>query len=140
MSIFRRKPRIVGKGKEESVSLRKEFEVLNCTPVDYKYTAQYADFITHASDDFEKMIDKASVDDLCDTMLDSYIDAKVNQMKQSVKEQYTQHLQVIGHHKGVLDGEIVRASGFLDHLEEDIHTLDQEIEAYKLLKKERCIF
>ena len=40
MSIFRRTPKIVGKGTEKTIDLHKEFEVLNCTPVDYKYTTQ----------------------------------------------------------------------------------------------------
>ena len=140
MSIFRRKPKIVGKGTEKTIDLHKEFEVLNCTPVDYKYTTQYADFITHAPEDFKKLISKAAVDDLCDTMMDAYIDARINQMKQSAKEQYTYHMDVIGHHKGLLEGELVRAEGHLLNLEEDLKAIEEEIEHYKKIKKDKCIY
>lgn len=140
MSIFRKKTRVVGKGTEETVTLHKEFEALNYTPVDYKYTTQYADFITHAPAYFEKMIGKTEADDLCDTMLDAYIDAKVNQMKQYAKEQYTYHIHIIGHHKGLLDGEIVRATGHLINLEDDLKRLEQDIDIYRQLKKEKYIY
>jgi hypothetical protein len=140
MSIFKRKQKNKGKGSEETVTLRKEFEVLNCTPVDYKYTAQYADFITHAQANFEKQISKMSVDDQCDKIFDEYIAEMVNREKQSAKEQYTYHVHVIGHHLGLLDGETVAATGHLLNLEDDLKAVEQEIETYKQLKKEKNIY
>jgi hypothetical protein len=140
MSIFRRKQRTEGKGLEETVTFKKEFEVLNCTPVDYKYTIQYVNFVTHAPTEFDKQISKMTIDDQCGELLDTYIAEKVNREKQSAKEQYTYHMHVIRHHLGLLDGEIVAATGHLLNLEDDLKALEQEIETYKQLKKEKNIY
>lgn len=140
MSLFKRKIKVVGKGADESVRLHKEFEVLNCTPVDYTYTAQYVEFFLNAKMQFKKIIHKTSVDDLCDGMLDAYIDSKIKQIKDSAREQYTYHMYVIAHHKGLLDGELVCATGHLENLKQDLAEIEGKIAAYKEMKQERNIF
>ena len=95
MSLFKKKIRTVGKGADTIVTLRKKIEELNYTPVDYKYTVQYAEFINGAEEQFRKMIDKISVDDLCESMLDAYINSNIEQMKASAAEQKTYHMHAI---------------------------------------------
>ena len=131
MNIFKKKKREMGQGYDETVTLHKGFEVLNYTPVDYVYTVRYANFISGAESKFRKVIENTEIDDLCDDMLDFYIDSVVNQMKAMAKEQYTAHMHVIGHHKGLLDGELVRANGHLSNLKQDLETLENEINIYK---------
>ncbi len=140
MSIFKRKRRAMGKGADDTVTLHKKFEVLNCTPVDYKYTIQYANFMNSAETKFGKVIDKISIDDLCDTMFDAYIDSVIIQMKEAAKEQYTYHMQVIDNHKGILEGELVLANRHLENLRQDLKEIENEIGTYKQMKKEKNIF
>lgn len=139
MSFFKKKRRAIGKGADEVVSLHKTMEVLNCTPVDYKYTVQYVNFVREAQAKFSKIIDKISVDDFCDSMFDAWIDANVKQMKTSAKEQYTNHMHVIDHHRGILDGELVIAKGHLENLKQDLTALEDEIAGYQELRRAKCI-
>ena len=139
MSLFKKKKETVGKGTDETVTLHKEFEVLNYTPLDYMYTTKYLDFLDTAENKFRKMIEKISLDDLCDNMFDSYIDSVIQQMKGSAKEQYAYHMQVIDHHRGMLEGELVCASGHLRNLQQDLKELEEEIDIYEKIKKEKHI-
>ena len=139
MSLFRRKYKAVGKGSEEIVALQKEFEVLNCTPLDYRYTDWYADFLSNAESIFRKAVHRTPTDDLSGDMLDSYIDSVTGRMKRSGREQYDYHMNVIRHNKGLLDGELVLARGHLRNLREDERELSQQIEAYKNLKQRKNI-
>ena len=139
MSIFKKKKETVGKGTDETVTLHKEFAVLNYTPLDYMYTTKYLDFLNNAENKFREMIEKISLDDFCDNIFDSYIDAVINQMKGSANEQYVYHMQVIDHHRGLLEGEIVYAANHLKNLQQDLKELEEEIEVYEKIKKEKGI-
>ena len=139
MSLFKKKMKKVGKGTDKPVSFRKEFDVLNCTPVDYQYTERYVGFINNAETMFSRVINKISVDELCSDMFDPYIDSVMEQMKGSVREQYTHHMHLINHHKGILEGELVLADGHLADLKKDLEDIDQEISRYQQLKKEKHI-
>lgn len=138
MSILRRKTK-AGKGEDRTVSFHKEFEVLNYTPVDYSYTTQYANFLHSSETKFRRGIDNTVVDDLCDDMYDAYIDSIVRQMKSWAKEQYTYHMHLIGHYKGMIHGELICAEGHLENLKQDLDDIEQEMAVYKQLKQERNI-
>ncbi len=139
MSLFRRKFKAVGKGAEEMPALQKAFEVLNRTPIDYRYTDWYADFLSNAESIFRKAVHRALIDGFNGDMLDSYIDSVVGRMKRSAQEQYEYHMNVIQHHKGILNGELVLARGHLENLREDERELNQKIEEYKNLKQRKNI-
>lgn len=139
MSLFKKKMKKAGKGTDKPVSFRKEFDVLNCTPVDYQYTERYVRFVNQAEAMFGRTINKMSVDELCSDMFDPYIDSVMEQMKGSAKEQYTHHMHLINHHKGILEGELVLADGHLKDLKKDLEDIDQEIDKYRQIKKEKHI-
>lgn len=120
-------------------ALQKEFEVLNRTPVDYRYTDWYADFLSNAESNFRKAVYRTPTDDLSGDMLDSYIDSVTGRMKRSGREQYDYHMNVILHHKGILDGDLVLARGHLKNLREDERELNQKIEEYRNLKQRKNI-
>lgn len=139
MRLFKKKKENVGKGTDETVTLHKEFSVLNYTPLDYMYTTKYLDFLDNAENSFRKTIEKISLDDLCDNMFDTYIDSIIQRMKSSAKEQYIYHMQLIDHHRGLLEGELVCAAGHLQNLQQDLKELEEEIEVYEKIKKEKHI-
>lgn len=139
MSLFKKKMKKAGKGTDKPVSFRKEFDVLNCTPVDYQYTERYVRFVNQAEYMFGRVINKVSVDELCSDMFDPYIDSVMEQMKGSAKEQYTHHMHLINHHKGILEGELALAGGHLADLKKDLEELDREISKYKQLKNDKHI-
>ena len=120
-------------------ALQKEFEVLNRTPLDYQYEGWYANFLSSAESIFRKAVDRAPTDDLSGDILDSYIDSVTGRMKRSGREQYDYHINVIQHHKGILEGDLVLARGHLKNLHEDERELNQKIEALKNLKQRKNI-
>jgi len=139
MKSFKRNQKVMGKETEQVIALPKEFAVLNYVPVDYKFTASYVEFIKEAETRFRRIIKKTSVDDLCDTMLDCYIDSEVNRMKEAAKEQYTYHVYSIAHYRGLLNGEIVKAEGHLDNLRKDLCGLEEKILLYDQIRSKHNI-
>lgn len=139
MSLFRRRTKKIGRGTDKPVSFRKEIDVLNCTPVDYQYTERYIRFVNQAESMFGRVINKVSVDELCDDMFDPYIDSVMEQMKGSAKEQYTHHMHLINHHKGIVEGELVLSRGHLTDLKKDLEDLEQKISSVKQIKKEKNV-
>lgn len=139
MSLFRRRMKKIGRGTDKPVSFRKEIDVLNCTPVDYQYTERYIRFVNQAESMFGRVINKVSVDELCDDMFDPYIDSVMEQMKGSAKEQYTHHMHLINHHKGIVEGELVLSRGHLTDLKKDLEDLEQKISSVKQIKKEKNV-
>lgn len=138
MSLFKHKNKnkTIGKGTDRTVTLLKEFEVLNCTPVDYRNTYEYSDFLLNAENIFRNIVQKTSIDDLNCDMLDSFIQSKTDEMKSSAKEQYVYHIQVIHHHKGLVEGELIRANGHRSNLQIDLEELEKDICKYKIIKEE----
>lgn len=137
MNLFRKKKkRAVGKGLEEMPALCKEFEVLNRTPVDYKYESWYVNFLNNAESIFRKAVRRISTDDLSGDMLDAYIESVVRRMKDSAKEEYDYHMSVIQHHKGILEGDIALAEGHLKNLRQDQTELEQNLDFYRNIRKE----
>ena len=90
---------------EEISALRKEFEVLNRVPVDYQYDDWYKKFLNNAETIFKKAVSRIPVDDLSGDMLDAYIDSVILRMRDSARMQYEDHLSMILHHKGIVEGE-----------------------------------
>ncbi len=140
MNLFRKKNRAVGRGKEQARAFHKEFDVLNYTPIDYKYLASYVQFKETAEQKFRKVIEKMTIDDLCDTMFDCLIDAKGQEMKAFAGDQYTYHMYNIKIDKGVADGEIIKAKLHLADLQKDLEELEEKREKYNQLKKEKGIY
>lgn len=132
MSLFKKKP----KEKE----FPKEMEVLNYTPINYFYSAWYERFLDNAEEKFHKMIEKTNADDLCQDMLDSFIDANTDEMKVDANTQYTQHMHIINCHKGLLDGKIAKAEGYLENIRQDLASVDQEIALLKQKQREKGIY
>lgn len=136
MNLLRKKRRAVGKGVDEMPALCKEFEVLNRTPVDYKYESWYVNFLNNAEPVFRKALRRTATDDLSGDILDAYIDSVIQRMQDSAKEQYDYHMSVIQHHKGILDGDIALAKGHLKNLRQDEAELEQNLEFYRNIRKE----
>ena len=136
MNLLRKKRRAVGKGVDEMPALCKNFEVLNRTPVDYKYESWYVNFLNNAEPVFRKALRRTATDDLSGDILDAYIDSVIQRMQDSAKEQYDYHMSVIQHHKGILDGDIALAKGHLKNLQEDEAELEQNLDFYRNIRKE----
>ena len=62
------------KKKQKEKEFPKEIEVLNYTPINYFYSAWYERFLNNAEEKFRKIIENTNADDLCEDMLDSFID------------------------------------------------------------------
>lgn len=137
MSWFkkRKKNEIIGKGSDRTITLFKEFEVFNCTPLSYAYSTAYSNFLTSAEGYFRKVVDKTSVDDLNCDMFDNYIQSITDEMKASAMEQFTYHLQMISHHKGLVEGELIRASKHRENLRGDLVDIEHQIEKYRKHKE-----
>lgn len=117
-------------------ALCKNFEVLNRSPVDYKYESWYANFLNNAESIFRKAVRRTATDDLSGDILDAYIDSVIQRMQDSAKEQYNYHMSVIQHHKGILDGDIALAKGHLKNLQQDEAELEQNLDFYRSIKKQ----
>lgn len=137
--IFSRKKKM-GKGTDRLITLKKEFDVLNVTPIDYRYSTSYVEFLNKSKKILKDKILKISIDELCDDVLDYYIDSKVDEMKAVAKEQYVYHIHTINCQKGILDGELERAEGHCNNLKEDLAELEEEIREYKEIKKLKKIY
>lgn len=131
----RKKRKIVGKGTDKTVSLNKEFDVFNYTPVDYAYTSHYAEFLLNAEKYFRTMLNKVSVDEYNAEMFDCYIDTFTNEMKEAALNQYTYHAHVIRHHKGLVEGVLAKATAHRENLLEDVEEINKDIIKCENLKK-----
>lgn len=127
----RKKNEIIGKGSDRTITLFKEFEVFNCTPLSYAYNTSYSNFLSNAESYFRKVVDKTSVDDLNCDMFDNYIQSITDEMKASAMEQYTYHLQMISHHKGLVEGELTRANEHRENLKSDLVDIEHQINKYR---------
>lgn len=137
MKLFNRMKRkrrhSLGKGNDTAISLHKEMEILNYTPIDYRYTVPYADFLQNAEKNFRRLINATSPDDLCENMLDSFINAAVGEMKASAEEQYTHHIHFISHYKGIVDGHLAQGRRQLKHLQQDLAGMEGQIQKLQSL-------
>ncbi len=137
MKFFRKRHnRTVGKGTDKIVDMGKIFDVLNYTPLDYSYTAKYAYFVSNSEKLFRDFLRRTNADPYNSDSFDAEIEAAVEEMRKSAREQYIYHLQVINSHKGLVEGEFVKARGYREHLVKDREAIDSEIEKYSDLKEE----
>lgn len=136
MKFFRkRRNRAVGKGSDKIVDMGKIFDVLNYTPLDYSYTAKYAYFVSNSEKLFRDFLRRTNADPYNSDSFDAEIEAAVEEMRKSAREQYIYHLQVINSHKGLVEGEFVKAQSHRTHLTEDRDTIVKEIAKYRDLKE-----
>lgn len=128
-----------GKGTEKTVSFAKTVDVLNYTPLEYRYTQRWAAFsdIDRFEALYTKKIKGLDVDEMCGEMFDSYILSEANLMKSSAEEQKIFHKSVIQHHKGLINGELEKLNRLLSDLENDLTGLESEIERFKSIKNDR---
>ena len=115
----------------EISALRKEFEVLNRVPVDYQYDDWYKKFLNNAEAVFRKAVSRIPVDDLNGDVLDAYIDSVILRMQDSAKTQYNDHLSMILHHKGIVEGDMILARGHLINLKQDLGDLERTLNIYR---------
>ncbi|MBQ7796179.1 MAG: hypothetical protein IJ374_06435, partial [Lachnospiraceae bacterium] len=132
---FYKKTKMAGKTTEKTAAFKKAIKVLNHVPVDYAYTAEYSRYITNAEEEFRKKIKKIQVDDLCDDMFDAEIDAATDAMKASAAEQYTHHMNIILHNKGILDGEFHRLESEQELVKAKCSEAEAEIQTLKRMRK-----
>ena len=133
--VQKKKDEIIGKGSDRTISLFKEFEVFNCTPLSYAYSTPYSNFLANAENYFRKVVDKTAVDDLNCDMFDAYLQSITDEMKASAMEQFTYHLQMINHHKGLVEGELIKATGHRNNLNSDLADIELQITKYKKHKE-----
>ena len=136
MQIFRRRKyvRSEGKGSDEIETFRKEIEVLNYTPVDYQYTLEYWKFWKNAEKFFRDELNKIPINDLCAAVFNPRIRSETEKMKKSAKEQYRNHMQLIRHQVGILNGNLVMAGRHQENLKQDLKELEENLEKYKQLR------
>ena len=138
---------ITGKGKEDTKALHKIFDVLNYTPVRYGFLSSWMSFMESAEGVIRKRLSNVNVsaDSLnagaktngyvC--MFDPWIDAMALPAFSNGKEQYENHMSLIYHQKGVLQGEIAKARQQLDDLRGDLADLDSQLTYYKELEQKQ---
>lgn len=136
MQIFRRRKyvRSEGKGSDEIETFRKEIKVLNYTPMDYQYTLEYWKFWKNAEKFFRDELKKIPINDLCATVFNPRIRSETEKMKKSVKEQYRNHMQLIRHQVGILNGDLVMARRHQENLRQDLKELEENLEKYRQLR------
>lgn len=125
----KRERKTIGKGADECVVIHKTFDVLNYTPKDYLYTVEYSDFLQNAEPYLRRIIQSMAIDDQSakELQVDHLIDMITRRMECSVDEQFTNHMDLIYHMKGVYRGELAGARIYIEHLKSDMNTYDQEI-------------
>lgn len=126
-----------GKGKEDTTDFRKIFDVLNYTPVRYGFLKSWLVFMDSAEGIFRKKLSRVSVDSLNAEMFDAYIEAMAFPAYANGKEQYQNHMSIIHHQKGVLQGEITKAKLLLEDLRIDLSELEEELAFYRELEQKR---
>ena len=119
---------------EEISALRREFVLLNRVPVDYQYDDWYKKFLNNAEAIFRKAVSRIPVDDLSGDMLDAYIDSVILRMQDSAKAQYDDHLSMVLHHKGIVEGDMILARGHLINLKQDLGDLERTLNIYRSKK------
>lgn len=137
MGWFRRKDKKeTGKGADRGVALYKTFDVLNYTPKEYYYLAEYLDFLTNSEQYLRKIIENMALDDQSkELQLDYLINMITRRMECYVDEQYTNHMNVIYDLESVYQGELVGAQKYMDDIRNDIALYDTEIEKYRSMQK-----
>lgn len=136
MKLFRRKyVRSEGKGSDEIETFQKEIKVLNYTPVDYQYTLEYWKFWKNSEKFFRDEIKKIPINDLCAAIFNPRIRSETEKMKKSAKEQYRNHMQLIRHLAGILNGDLVMARRHQENLRQDLGELEKNLEKYKQLRE-----
>lgn len=135
----RRKYKSIGKGADKDVHIFKEIDVLNYVPIEYRYTQKWTDFNNMAENYFRKVVAKTNIDELDHDMFDALIDAEMEDMMTSAKEQYTHHIRTIYSNRGIVNGQIERARKKLESLEADNARYDDDIAKYTKLKDEHNV-
>lgn len=135
----RRKYKSIGKGAERDVHIFKEIDICNYAPIEYRYTRKWTDFNNIAESYFRKIVAKTNIDELDHDMFDALIDAEMEDMLTSAKEQYTHHTRTIYSNRGIVNGQIERAKKKLESLEADNARYDDEIEKYIKLADEHNV-
>lgn len=137
MKLFRRRKyvRSEGKGSDEIETFQKEIKVLNYTPVDYQYTLEYWKFWKNAEKFFQDELKKIPINDLCAAVFNPRIRSETEKMKKSAKEQYRNHMQLIRHLAGILNGDLVMARRHQENLRQDLWELEENLKKYKQLRE-----
>lgn len=137
MKLFRRKKyvRSEGKGSDEIETFQKEIKVLNYTPVDYQYTLEYWKFWKNSEKFFRDEIKKIPINDLCAAVFNPRIHSETEKMKKSAKKQYGNHMQLIRHLAGILNGDLVMARRHQENLRQDLWELEENLKKYRQLRE-----
>lgn len=135
----RRKRKLIGKGVDKDVHIFKEIDICNYVPIEYRFTQKWADFNNAAESYFRRVVAKTDIDELDDDMFDALIDAEMTDMLASAKEQYTHHTRTIYNARGIVRGQLEKATSKLELLNADNIRYDEEIAKYTKLKEERNI-
>ena len=64
-------------------------------------------------------------------VLDAFIDSVILRMQDSAKTQYNDHLSMILHHKGIVEGDMILARGHLINLKQDLGDLERTLNIYR---------
>lgn len=134
--LFKKKNNSGGKGADTFSKFDKVFDILNYTPVGYIDSERYAKFMTDAEDNFRNRLQNVLIDDLNDDMFDALIDSEVKREISLKKQEFTNHVQTISHHYGVVKGNFIEAQEHRANLVEDLNSLNGDIGALQQLKRE----
>ena len=122
--------------KTPLVVVMKGIEVENLTPVSYKRTKRWAKFTENGEAYFKANIPEKP-DALCYALFDPLIDSKANIEKESLFQQYEDHLTIIKHDGGVLLGFLEKYQKHKENLQADLERVTAELEQLKKIKEEK---
>ena len=140
MKFFKKKKKNEYAKTENVVTVRKGIKVLNYTPLSYKFSQEFIEYLKGAKKELASDVAAMSLDDLNDDALDVKIESSVGKERQNGDQQYTYHLNSIKFDRGVAEGQLATAQGHLDDLTGDLSQIIQELEFYRNLQQEHNVF
>ncbi len=115
--------------------LRKAIPVLNYTPVDYVKSEKWLYFTnTGLSEKTNEILNSVKSDEFTADMLDSYIDAMVDNEITHLKKQLADHLHSITNHFGKVKGSTKEVAENLEYLQKDLKDVEEELNKYINIK------
>lgn len=116
--------------------LKKAIPALNYTPIDYFASEKWLYFTsTGLSEKTSDILNSVKCDEFTADMLDSYIDAMVNNEITHLQKQLADHLHSITNHFGKVKGSTKEVAKNLEYLQNDLKDTEDELAKYLNIKK-----
>ena len=125
------------KGNNDNTQFDFALTPLNYTPVDYQHSAAFEQIMSNPLEFARKLLGSSSMcpDELCNPMIDAYIDSLCTDEIARVRDQHVHHLDTINRIVPSAASTAARALRRKETLEEDRYRLHEKLEE---LKEKEC--